>query len=163
MLIKLSPATKCMFLQSRSFCFLRTHARFQIAVTKFQVNLENSRRKNNSNLESCGKNNNIEVKEFSSGNTRVRHHPPRRIALNCVAGRLGTTILVTARMIEPLFVHLLTNYIETIHRCVSCVVFLFITPSPLIKTSIQEHDCNIETTARSEELGRVSICPSISI
>ena len=30
-----------------------------------------------------------------SGNTRVRHHPPRRIAPNCYAGRLGTTILGT--------------------------------------------------------------------
>ena len=39
--------------------------------------------------------------------------------------RVFNHYLETARMIEPLFVHLLINYIETIHRCVSCVVSLF--------------------------------------
>ena len=57
---------KAYVLQSRSFCFLRTHAGFQIAVLKFEANFENSRSKDNSTLESCGKNNNIEFKEFLS-------------------------------------------------------------------------------------------------
>ena len=98
---------KAHVLQCQRFVFLRTHARFQIAVAKLLKLISKIHEVKTTALWNRAARVMIfEFKEFlSSGNTRVRHHRVE-IAPYCVAGRLGTTILETAWMIERLFVHL---------------------------------------------------------
>ena len=55
----ISPATKRMFCNVERFVFAHTRKISNCCCKNFEVNFENSRTKEDSNLESCGKSNNI--------------------------------------------------------------------------------------------------------